>query len=405
MSEREFAPSTALSKIQNIIKSLNLFSVTNYTDSDKLVATADLFDSQNNLIQSGAGKGPDSLVGALAESIEHLCLLMPATSDVSTQSCEFVASQKAAQRDGFLTSLSCLSNSIQSLKLTTVDNTAELFVPTTLLCPRVTNNSVGSACPATQFLSRYSSNSGTAFGCTKAEALLHGTHEVIERHVLSRFFMAVCSIGPAVTMYTPSKILLATALRENSYALSRANKLQVIVIKDFMNVYFSVALPKVGPGPFHLSPIGSGCSLDICIAIQRAVTEQFQVEDLYDIPQEATDKKTLDFLAGADTLRPLIDFFPVKNLTLPILDIPKMDLASSVPEQLEALQNNIEKSGKTIFYRVLAQYSEDGTVCQTYVPGLERFNLIRNGYFVAPQRVLRQDNNRATHANAHHNGL
>lgn len=390
MSERELNPATALSKIQKIIDSLNFNVVTHHTDCNKLVATAKLFDKNNNFIESGAGKGPDSLMGALAESIEHFSTFQFNTDDLSIQPCEFIATQKAAEHDGFFTNLLCSSGSMECLRLTTLDETKELFVPSILLCPKVATDSLTSASAGMQLLSRYSSNSGIAFGCTKAEALLHGTHEVIERHILSRFFMAVCAIGPAMKLYTPSKALLTKSLQDNSYALALADKLQIIIIKDVMNVYFSVALPKAGPGHLHLSAIGSGCSLDICIAIQRAVTEQFQVNELYDDTQEATDRKSLDFLAGSNMLKSLIDFKPVKNLSLPTLDLSREDFAKSVPAQLGLLENILLTTRRAIYFRVVAQYSDDGIVCQSYVPGLERFNLIRNGYLVAPQRILRQ---------------
>ncbi|MBV6822922.1 YcaO-like family protein [Pseudomonas sp. PD9R] len=390
MSERETNPAAALEKIRKIINSLNLYAVTHHTDCNELVATAKLFDNNHKLIESGAGKGPNSLIGALAESIEHFSTFHFNTDDFITQPCGFIASQKDAEHDGFLTSLRNSSEPITCLRLTTLDQAKELFVPNILLCPRMEIDSLSSANAGMQFLSRYSSNSGIAFGCTKAEALLHGTNEVIERHILSCFFMAVCEIGPAMKLYTPTKSLLTKALQNNGYALSLANKLQIIIIKDVMNVYFAVALPKSGPGYHHLSPIGSGCSLDICTAIQRAVTEQFQVNELYDDAQEAIDRKTLDFLENSKTLKSLIDFNSVKNLTLTTLDSPLEHFAKSVPTQLDSLEYSLLTIGKTLYYRVITQYADDGIVCQSYVPGLERFNLIRNGCLVAPQRILCQ---------------
>ncbi|KAB0495143.1 YcaO-like family protein [Pseudomonas vancouverensis] len=391
MSEREFSPSEALLKIQKIVHSLNLSAVTHHADTGKLVATAQLFDANNNLIESGAGKGPDSLIGALAESIEHFSTFQLNENDLSTQHCDFITTQKAAEHDGFLRSLPYENKpTIECLKLTTFDGMEELFIPAILLCPRMANESLNKATEGTRFLSRYSSNSGIAFGCTKAEALLHGTHEIIERHLLSRFFMAVCEIGPAIQLYTPSKMLLAKALQDNPYALTQAEKLQIIIIKDIMNVYFSVALPKAGAGNFHISPIGSGCSLDIYIAIQRAVTEQFQVDALYDDAQHALDRRTLDLLASSEKLKHLIDFSPIINKHFPVIDTPLKKLSESVTQQLDLIENHARASGKRIFHRCVAQYPGNGIVCQSYIPGLERFNLIRNGCLVVPQRVLRQ---------------
>lgn len=79
--------------------------------------------------------------------------------------------------------------------------------------------------------------------------LLHGINEVIERHILSCFFMAVCSIGPSIKLYTPSKPLLAKALQNNDYALALADKLQIIVIKDVMSVFFLRCATEIRPRP------------------------------------------------------------------------------------------------------------------------------------------------------------
>jgi len=283
-----------------------------------------------------------------------------------------------------------VEESIESFKLITSDKTKELFVPCILLRPSMDRNSWSETSANVQFLSRYASNSGIAFGCTKSEALLHGTNEVIERHILSRFFLAICNIGPALKLYAPSKALLAQSLQHDADAIALANKLQIIIIKNVMNVYFSVAIPKSGPGDMHLSAIGSGCSLDICIAIQRAVTEQFQVNALYDDTQDEIDRKTLDFLTNSNTLKNLIDFEPVKNLKLSLLDPPPPTVEKSAPLQLEELEKHVSRTGGTIYHRVVANYSNNGIVCQTYIPALERFNLIRNGCLVVPQQVLLQ---------------
>lgn len=390
MSEREFPPAIALAKIKKIIQSLNLRSKTHYTDEHKLVATAELVDENNKHIQSGAGKGPDSLTGALAESIEHFSTFQRNKGQALNQNCELIATQKGAEHDGLLTGLPYRAGPIEAFKLTTLDNAETLYIPSIILCPTIEKDSWDGEDPNMQFLSRYSSNSGIAFGCTKAEAILHGANEVIERHILSCFFMAVCTIGPSLKLYSPSKALLTKALESTPHALSLAEQLQIIIIKDVMNIYFSVAIPKYGPGDFHISPIGSGCSLDICTAVQRAVTEQHQVHTLYDDTQEIVDRRSLDFLSRSKILRHLIDFEPATHLRLPTLDLPSINFNTSVPLQLRTLENNLIASGKTIYHRIISRYSDDGIVCQAYVPRLERFNLIRNGSWVAPQAILRQ---------------
>lgn len=201
--------------------------------------------------------------------------------------------------------------------------------------------------------------------------------------------MAVCGLGPAMELYTPSAALLRTALRSHPAALASANRLQVIIIKDVLSVYFAVAFPKAGPGAHHLSPIGSGCSLEIHTAIQRAVTEQFQSEDLYDAAEESIDRETFDLLSKSRHLKHLIDFAPVTTATLPTIDAPAHINSTTVSAQLEKLQKNLSNTGMKIFRRTVARFSSNSIVTQIYIPGLERFNIIRNGRLVVPQYVLR----------------
>ncbi|MFJ2527699.1 YcaO-like family protein [Pseudomonas helmanticensis] len=386
MFEREITPSRALNEITCSIQALELIAIVRYVGEGDLVAIAELYDKDEKLIESGAGKGPDALIGAMAESLEHYGTFHCRQSQRSRISCDSIAVQRDAQCDGILASLPSTNELVECFRLTALDDKRELFVPCALLHPTAENNNTGSR--ETRFLSRYASNSGIAFGCTKAEALLHGTLEVIERHLLSQFFLAVCAIRPAMDLYTPSKALLAEALLHRPYALEAASKLQIIVIKDESGVYFSVAFPKMGPGDLHISPIGSGCSLDICIAVQRAVTEQFQSSTLYGISEETSDRKAFDMLSTSDALKNLIDFSPLKNLKLRTFEPTSESQTSTVAQQIALLQRNLKSVGKAIFHRTVAQYANTNIVTQIYIPGLDRFNIIRKGQLVAPQHIL-----------------
>jgi len=388
MSERELSPTDALKKIKDVIHGLGLTAVTQYTNKENLVATAELYDNNNRLVESGAGKGPDSLVGALAESLEHYTALQNHTIDVTNHPCEGVAKQLATKYDGLISSLSHITERVECVTLSALNKDGTLLIPRALICPTYARNNETKNNTSIKFLTRYSSNSGMAFGCTEAEALLHGINEVIERHILSRFYMAVCQIGPPINFYSPSTSLLAMALQNNPYAIKSAQLLQIIIIKDFLGVYFAVAFPKSGAGDLHIASIGSGCSLDVCTALQRAVTEQFQADELYGIAEEETDRKTLELLSSSETLLPLIEFSSIKNLKYTIIEHKLKNHSPSVSQQLKTLQNNISLAGKQTFFRTIANFTNGCTVVQVYIPSLERFNIIRSGSLVVPQHIL-----------------
>ncbi len=220
MSEREISSREAFVRINNVIQTLGLRARVRYVDDGNLVATAELYNEYDTLIESGAGKGPDALVGALAESLEHYAMFHAEPPFCKTLGCSDIASQNGVESDGIFTSLRKNIESLQCLQLASLDGCAGLFVPCALLYPVKDERKTTSQ--PTRFLNRYASNSGTAFGCTKSEALLHGTLELIERHLLSRFFMAVCRLIPPIDLYSPSAPLLAQALFNNSYALRAA---------------------------------------------------------------------------------------------------------------------------------------------------------------------------------------
>lgn len=387
MSERELPPNEALFHIMSTIHTLGFRAATHYATPSKLVATAELFDNSNNLVGTGAGKGLDSLIGALAESIEHFCTFQPYTDASTLLRSDNISTQATVAKDGFFINLPYNDELIDCYRLTSFGNNDELFAPCALLCPGTAQNRADDSL-ALQFLSRYSSNSGIAFGCTKNEALLHGAQEVIERHILSLFFMGVCRLGPTINLYSPSEDLLEAALLNHPFALASAGRLQIIIIKDVLSVYFAVAFPKAGPGHYHLSPIGSGCSLDIHIAIQRAVTEQFQSEELYGASEDLADRNTFDLLSSSESLKKLIDFAPLRSTPFPIIDAPSDEHNETVESQLKTLQKTLSNTGKKLFHRTIASFSSNSIVTQTYIPGLERFNIIRNGRPVTPQYIL-----------------
>ncbi|MDR8384316.1 YcaO-like family protein [Pseudomonas sp. JL2] len=388
MPERELTSTEALFNIMSTLHTLGFRAEARYTTPSRLVATAELFDSDNHFIESGAGKGPDALIGALAETIEHASSFLAPNHESTWHSTDSIASQKAAKYDGFFTRLPYSDEPIDCFTLTSLDKKEHLIAPSALLCPAAARSNSNDTRSTMQFLARYSSNSGIAFGCTENEALLHGIQEIIERHVLSLFFMAICGIGPKMDLYKPSTSLLNKALLNDPSALEPANKLQIIIIKDVLSVYFAVAFPKAGPGDQPLSPIGSGCSMDICTAIQRAVTEQFQSESLYDVFEDSMDRKTVKLLSHSKTLKNLIDLAPVRSLNLPELECPPHNSNETVPAQLDTLHKAVSASDKKIFHRTVVRFPNNSIVTQAYIPGLERFNIIRNGQLVVPQHVL-----------------
>lgn len=122
MSERELTTHTAISRIYSIIHSLNLTATVKYATKNKLVATAELFDKQGILVESGAGKGSESLVGALAESLEHFATFHINQSEVATQPGDMIANQIGVECDGFLSTLKIMKALLNAISFKALIN-------------------------------------------------------------------------------------------------------------------------------------------------------------------------------------------------------------------------------------------------------------------------------------------
>ncbi len=73
--------------------------------------------------------------------------------------------------------------------------------------------------------------------------------------------------------------------------------------------------------------------------------------------------------------------------SVPAFHPPHTDL--SVRGQVKRTLINLEKHNKIAFYRTLYEHPNLATVVQVFIPGLERFHLIRSGIPVAPQSALK----------------
>jgi len=389
MSERETSPHLAKQKLLNIIKKLDLRLECDSHSNGNLVATARLYNSEQELVSEGAGKGADCLIGAIAESIEHFAIISAQPETPQLLSCHYIVSQEGVKEDGIIRNIPISNDKMACFKLNSLDHSKSIFLPRLLLSPnRNTYEDIPNG-KSRNFLSRYSSNSGSAFGCTMQEALLHGINEVIERHLLSLLYMQICGIGSTIKTFTPEENLLANIFKDSNEALYAARACKLFVISDFFGLNFCIALPKARVKYFILTPTGSGCSINLGTAITRAVTEYIQATRLYSQEEQQIDKITYKALSSSNKLLRLVNLEHLNNLTPQKIGAIEYSKTINIESQIATIHRELLAYGKDIYYRTAANYLNDGIVIQVYIPGLERFNIIRNGPLVVPQQILR----------------
>ncbi|WP_265411760.1 YcaO-like family protein [Pseudomonas putida] len=236
---------------------------------------------------------------------------------------------------------------------------------------------------AAGFLAKYSTNSGTAIGCTESEALLHALNESIERHALSMYYLSLCKLTSPPQIYRPSDSFLEDTFVHDRKLLRHASKLEIYLTHDFYDVPFCIAITR-SKKEGSLCSVGSGSSINPSTAMYRAVTELIQCEQLSGSKEKQDDLTTKKMLAQSARLSPLLH--PCPRYDVPTYHPPRIEL--SVRGQIKRTLTNLRKQNKSVFYRTLYEHPNLATAVQVFIPGLERFHLIRSGMPVAPQSAF-----------------
>ena len=143
----------------------------------------------------------------------------------------------------------------------------------------------------------------------------------------------------------------------------------------------------------NLAEFGAGCSHDPLHALKRAVTELAQCLGLVAETGLKEDERAMRLFAELPGLTPL------KTLTPPdpkateysldeIIGIGTDGLNQASPEEMfHQTQKALTDEGREVLFDV-SGVTNEAYVSRVYVPGLERFHLIRVGSQVAPNLAL-----------------
>jgi len=379
ITERELNTEEAYIRLTRLHQHLGFYSKTNLSKNNSLVATCHLYNSSYKEVSCGAGKGEDCELGALAESLEHYF--------VDKVTPPIIASDKIWQSvapfDDWLLKSIPPDCQIPCFRVQALNSYDEINIPAILIAPSSRNiDEIEKT--AAGFLAKYATNSGTALGCTENEALLHAINEAIERHALSMYYLSLCGLTSPPDIYKPSNTFLEETFAHDTKLIRHAEKLEIYLTHDFYEVPFCIAIARNGKKG-SLSCVGSGCSINPSIAMYRAVTEQIQCEQLYGSTEKQEDLATEKMLAYSARLTSLLH--PCPTYAVPAFHPPSIKL--SVRGQIKRTLSNLGKQNKSVFYRTLYEHPYLASVIQVFIPGLERFHLIRSGIPVAPQSAFK----------------
>lgn len=392
--ERTYTPEKNLNNINKILKDLSL-SVYSRVNQNKLFVTyVALLDGKGEEISSGAGKGQYSYIGALAEALEHYTHEQDCfSSSMKIMRSKEIISQSSLINEGFLKLLDDSNDSLVRVKpFTSIETGSIIFLPMKLVNPHYQKKDNENDIVFNR-LCRYSSNSGAAFGIDRFEALLHGVNEIIERHILSNFYLDILGFDSEINFYSISKFLLSAELSQMLSWLEKKYKAstKVLVTQTKFNTWCAIAILYSELGTIIIPQVGSGSSYFLGLSIRRAISELNQICILYGDEERDEDERSLAFAKQFPNLKNVI-YLTQSCLNYPSLKkIPEENITLLPKEQFNIIVNSMGSQGYALYYSILANFKNLGYVTQVYAPGLERFHLIRAGNPVAPQAVLKNN--------------
>jgi len=317
-------------------------------------------DKETKANAQGAGKGQNPELGALAECFEHTVYENFQSPISQKLSIAEICAQHTLRSDPTLNSLQRMGATL--LECSSWQHTiGSVWLPDALTQVEHSNNRT----QAEQILSRYSTNSGTAYGSTEREAITHGVLEIIERHFVSELFFAEL-FGKEISGLKKIKEDIVHSRERNSYLIS-----------NYMGVSVAVCI-EVDKAQNLLPIISSGASLDPLHAFERASTEFKQISVVSNEETEQEDLSAISYLKSIPGLEKLISPSPTAKEVIPI---PKQS-SQSFDNQWRTLTSIMQTL--ELCTRSLYKGPSNQSVVQVYSPKLSRFNLIRNGQMVAP---------------------
>ena len=354
-----------------------------------------IFNQQGRLICEGSGKGEHHLLGSLAEALEHYFGQQENRAMIKTIPSKELTTHHELSSCGI--TLNLISDypeaQVLSVPMKPLNHhkNKSVWVPliltNPLLCRELLPNHDESV-TAHRYLSKYATNSGTALGQNKADALLHAILEIIERHYLSGLCQHLLGLKHPFEFYK-----LADEDLKEMISSKHHSDLQAYISSSFLGVHFALLFGGVCKD-FPMGFMGAGASLDQSHALHRASSEYFQLKALKDDKLSADQRSNFYELNSYKSLRPLIDLSRSAALhNLPTAHEPaqkSIKNSKSVPQMLHEVVSKLHGWGYCVLEREKTPSSSPFSVVNVYIPGLDRFHLIRSAFMVSPQSVLKR---------------
>ncbi|MCU4835335.1 YcaO-like family protein [Bacillus cereus] len=397
--EREYNINDALYKGTEVCKELDI--KINYQNIGNYLQTeyAELFDFQGKKLTSGVGKGGGltSKVGALFEALEHyLTEYKIKYSKQKLFSLEEIPNIKCCDNEKIIQLLYSDSDReklIPCQKYISLQNTSnELWYPTFITNPfyadkpKYFDKEINYS-----KLKRYSSNSGTAIGCSLNEAIIHASNEVIERDALSLFLLKYYYYRNNDTLKIIKRDTLSIDVKDFLRNAERELGQKISLVNLTTELDIPVILAILEHNKFGIPIYGSGASLYRDYAAKRAISELIQSYHMIQTYPSAHKEitKNINLLKGFPNQYVCAEFNT--NTLLNAFEIEQVDFQTisnysldNLDMYLDYLAQLLNKHNFDIYYSICQKFTNGVHLVNVIIPNTERFFNVLFGQIVFP---------------------
>jgi ribosomal protein S12 methylthiotransferase accessory factor len=397
-AERQHPVEFSIDAAVFMLKALNINYSLSYNGQYLKTYTCILTDTEGTYITQGHGKGigEQSKASAIFEALEHYYSFYISPNDPANRVIQLskllltenLLPKKCMDLINHQSDRKILCKLYQNL------STEETrYFPIFLSATRYSSSPVSTDNFSYSYLDIYSTNSGTSVGVTLNEALIHAINELVERHCFSRFLI------DSYLNRTPSKIKTidkgtlpeSLLLLVNQVEKEAHDPLIILDIStDFGVPVFFVSFSSLN---VTVQPSGCGCSLSKSYALERAILGALQSFHLYDTEIEREDQVNLKkfelYKRYQQCLKCDLAYMINKGLSTGVsFEEDKIQIAPiNLSDYLNTLVEIITAKRLNIFYSSIGPAESNFFCVHVIIPGLEKFNLVRNGLPLIPIQI------------------
>ncbi len=390
-------------KLDECLQELKLNKQIIEQSSDKRVTFSCLYNLEGEEVSAGSGNGLSSEVKSFAESIEHL-FVYKFRSQILKKSISEIKNQIEFKNDKILNAIDKNEKIETSLFRSLLEPQKLIYVPTNYV-------EMGSQERDFHKLTQYFSSSGFSFHSNFIEATYHGLLELMERHIYSKFLL-----GYYNAVSVNFEVVNSGNEAVDKWVFEHVKKMELqfngkiillLIISPFaVNTTLAIFYPNDNSSDkkILIPQIGSKCALNFGESLVGSINELNQVLYLYSDEEKNEDQKILNkFLDDKNALNIVLlsdiksnvnSYCCFNDSRLNYSKSGVAKLLKTTEDKISYLIIQLKDLGYYPLFRIINEFKNECCIVQTFIPGFEKFNLIRNGIKLEPHMKMITKNNK-----------